>query len=58
MADRTGTLRKNTHALASCNLGFASHAAHTLLRDMPGIYRVVAPGKTVFLRFADTGLDW
>ena len=58
MADRTGTLWENTHDLASCDHGFASHAAHTLLRDMLGIYRVDAPGKTVVLRFADTGLDW
>lgn len=58
MADRTGTLWENTHALASCDHGFASHAAHTLLRDMLGIYRVDAPGKKVTLRFANTGLDW
>ncbi len=58
MADRTGTLWENTHALASCDHGFASHAAHTLYRDMLGIYRVDAPGKGVTLRFADTGLDW
>jgi alpha-L-rhamnosidase len=58
MADRTGTLWENTHALASCNHGFASHAAHSLIRDMLGIYRVDAPGRRVTLRFAETGLDW
>lgn len=58
MADRTGTLWENTHALASCDHGFASHAAHSLLRDMLGIYRVDAPGHHVTLRFAETGLDW
>ncbi len=58
MADRTGTLWENTHALASCDHGFASHVAHCLLRDMLGIYRVDAPGRRVTLRFAETGLDW
>jgi alpha-L-rhamnosidase len=58
MADRTGTLWENTHALASCNHGFASHVAHCLLRDMLGIYRVDGPGKAANLRFTDCGLDW
>jgi alpha-L-rhamnosidase len=58
MAERTGTLWEHDAPQASCNHGFASHAAHVLLRDVLGIYRVDPVGKSLQLRFADVGLDW
>ena len=58
MADRTGTLWEHQASQASCNHGFASHAAHVLLRDVLGLYRVDSVKKSVELRFADVKLDW
>jgi alpha-L-rhamnosidase len=58
MAERTGTLWEHDAPQASCNHGFASHAAHVLLRDVLGLYRVDIVGKSVELRFADVKLDW
>lgn len=56
MADRTGTLWEHDSPSASCNHGFASHAAHVLLRDVLGLYRVDRVGRKVTLRFADLKL--
>ncbi|MBK8974457.1 MAG: hypothetical protein IPM29_00880 [Planctomycetes bacterium] len=58
MAERTGTLWENTTAHASCNHGFASHAAHVLLRDVLGVYRVDPVARRVTIRFTDVGLEW
>jgi alpha-L-rhamnosidase len=57
MVERTGTLWEHDSTLASCCHGFASHAAHTVLRDVLGIERVDTSGKVVKLRFADLTLD-
>ncbi|MBI4559944.1 MAG: hypothetical protein HY706_20325 [Candidatus Hydrogenedentes bacterium] len=58
MADRTGTLWENDGAYASCNHGFASHAVHTLYRDVLGLYRVDAVNKQVKVRITDSDLEW
>ena len=51
MAERTGTLWENVDTHASCNHGFASHAIHTLYRDVLGLYRVDPVGRRIQLRF-------
>jgi len=56
MAERTGTLWEHDSTSASCCHGFASHAAHVLLRDVLGLARVDAIHKTVQVRFADLTL--
>ncbi len=58
MVERTGTLWENDTPTASCNHGFASHAAHVFLRDVLGLHRVDPIGKSLELRFADVQLDW
>ena len=58
MADRTGTLWENDGAYASCNHGFASHVAHTLYRDVLGLYRIDPVNRQVHVRFADLRLNW
>lgn len=58
MADRTGTLWENDGAEASCDHGFASHAAHVFFRDVLGLYQVDPVRHTVQLRFSDLNLDW
>ena len=58
MADRTGTLWENIDTRASCNHGFASHAIHSLYRDVLGIYNIDLPNKSIILRFTDLDLDW
>lgn len=58
MADRTGTLWENVGDYASCNHGFASHACHTLYRDVLGVYRVDSVRRQVVLRWGDAQLDW
>lgn len=58
MAKLTGTLWENIHTNASCNHGFASHLAHSMYRDLLGIYAVDAQKKEITLRFTDTGLPW
>ena len=58
MADRTGTLWEHDAPQASCNHGFASHAAHVFLRDVLGLYQVDPLHKTLQLRLADLPLDW
>ena len=57
MADRTGTLWENDHANASTNHGFASHACHTFLRDVLGLYRVDRKSNHVIVRFGDIPLE-
>ena len=57
MADRTGTLWENDTPSASCNHGFASHAAHVLLRDVLGLHAVDRTGKLLSLRFAALQLE-
>ena len=57
MADRTGTLWENDTPSASCNHGFASHAAHVLLRDVLGLRRVDPAGRRLEVCFADLKLE-
>ncbi len=58
MAERTGTLWENDGAYASCNHGFASHAAcECLYRDVLGLASVDTVNKTVQVRFTDLRLD-
>ncbi|MBN2296599.1 MAG: hypothetical protein JXM70_29495 [Pirellulales bacterium] len=57
MVDRTGTLWEHDGAQASCNHGFASHACHTLLRDVLGIRRLDTVNKKITIRFADLDLQ-
>ncbi|MEO6005075.1 MAG: alpha-L-rhamnosidase C-terminal domain-containing protein [Opitutus sp.] len=58
MAERTGTLWEHDSTLASCSHGFASHAAHTLIRDVLGIASVDTVKKTVRLRIPAVTLSW
>jgi alpha-L-rhamnosidase len=58
MADRTGTLWEHDSPQASCNHGFASHAAHVFLRDVLGLYQVDTVSKKIQLRLGDLPLDW
>jgi alpha-L-rhamnosidase len=58
MADRTGTLWEHDAPHASCNHGFASHAAHVLYRDVLGLARVDAAARKVAVRMADAPLAW
>ncbi len=57
MAERTGTLWENDHANASTDHGFASHACHTLLRDVLGLYRVDRRSRLAVIRFGDIPLE-
>ena len=57
MADRTGTLWEHDAPQASCNHGFASHAAHVLLRDVLGLRRVDPVGRRLEVCFADVKLE-
>lgn len=58
MAEQTGTLWEHVGASASCNHGFASHVAHSLYRDVLGVYSIDTQEKVIHLRIADVGLDW
>jgi len=58
MAVQTGTLWENIHSYASCNHGFASHVAHSLYRDLLGIYHLDPVRKKITLRFCNNNLDW
>lgn len=58
MSVLTGTLWEHMGTQASCNHGFASHTAHSLYRDVLGIYKVDQVIKHVVFRFSDVGLDW
>ncbi len=57
MADRTGTLWEHDDVRASCDHGFASHAAHVLLRDVLGLHRVDPVGRTLQVRFGELNLE-
>ena len=57
MVERTGTLWENDDPQASCNHGFASHAAHVLLRDVLGLRKVDLATKSLHVRLADLSLD-
>ncbi len=58
MAVRTGTLWEHDAPQASCNHGFASHAAHVFFRDVLGLYQVDPVHKKLQLRLADLPLEW
>jgi alpha-L-rhamnosidase len=51
-AERTGTLWENDRPSASCNHGFASHAAHVLLRDVLGLRHIDVPAKQLVIGFS------
>ena len=57
MAQLTGTLWEHDSPRASLNHGFASHAAHVLLRDVLGVSFDQA-GRSIRLNLDDVGLDW
>lgn len=57
MADRTGTLWEHDAPHASCNHGFASHAAVVLHRDVLGLGRVDPASRRVVVRMADVPLE-
>lgn len=56
MIKKTGTLWEHNGDFASCNHGFASHAVHSLYRDVLGVERIDTVRRKVFLRFTDAGL--
>ena len=58
MAEKTGTLWEHNDTHASCNHGFASHAAHVLRRDIGGLRVLDVVNKRVELHFANIALDW
>jgi alpha-L-rhamnosidase len=58
MAEKTGTLWELDNDRASCNHGFAGHAAHSICRDVLGVSKVDTVMKVIELRIADTGLNW
>ena len=57
MAERTGTLWENDTPHASCNHGFASHAAVFYVRNMLGVAAIDARAKTVTVQATDVPLD-
>ncbi len=57
MAERTGTLWENNDTVASCNHGFASHAAHVLIRDVLGVFACDPVGRRVHVRLPDLPLE-
>jgi len=59
MADTTGTLWEHDRPQASCNHGFASHAAHVLIREIAGLVRIDRPRRTVTVDLdLELPLDW
>jgi alpha-L-rhamnosidase len=59
MAERTGTLWEMISDRASCNHGFASHAAVYLYRDILGVKSVDVSSRKVVVEVpADIPLDW
>jgi alpha-L-rhamnosidase len=58
MARRTGTLWENDTPTASCNHGFASHVAHSLLRDALWIGEVDVPNRHLRISPRDVPLPW
>ena len=57
MAEGTGSLWELDQSDASRNHGFASHAAHILLRDVLGLRKVDRVKKLLKVRFADLSLE-
>ena len=57
-AERTGTLWENDRPSASCNHGFAAHAAHVLLRDVLGLRTVDIPAQRLVVGFSDLKLGF
>ena len=57
MAERTGTLWENDTPHASCNHGFASHAAVFYVRNVLGITGIDPVAKTVAVQATDVPLD-
>ena len=58
MAERTGTLWEHTGTQASCNHGFASHAAVFYARNVLGLERLDVRSKTATVRRTGTALDF
>ncbi len=57
MAERTGTLWENDTPHASCNHGFASHAAVFYVKNVLGISAIDARAKTVKVTATDVPLE-
>ena len=57
MAERTGTLWENDTPTASCNHGFASHAAVFYSKGVLGVQKIDARGKTVTVRPTDAQIQ-
>ena len=57
MAERTGTLWENDTPHASCNHGFASHAAVFYVKNVLGISAIDARAKTVKVAATDVPLE-
>ena len=57
MAERTGTLWENDTPAASCNHGFASHAAVFYVKNVLGIAAIDARAKTVTVQATDMPLE-
>lgn len=58
MAELTGTLWEYDDTRASCNHGFASHAAHLFYRDFLGLQSIDRQSRSITLRFCDLPLEW
>ena len=57
MAERTGTLWENDTPRASCNHGFASHAAVFYVKNVLGVSAIDARTKTVRVQATDVPLE-
>ena len=57
MAERTGTLWENDTPHASCNHGFASHAAVFYVKNVLGIAGVDYAGRTVTVQTTDVPIE-
>jgi alpha-L-rhamnosidase len=58
MVELTRTLWEHMDTSASCNHGFASHAARWLVRDVLGVYAVDRENRTITLRLPPNELPW
>jgi alpha-L-rhamnosidase len=57
MAETTGTLWEHDQPSASCNHGFASHAAVVLRRDILGLREIDSLAKTITFQMPDNPLE-
>jgi alpha-L-rhamnosidase len=57
MAERTGTLWEHLSPSASCNHGFASHAAVWILRDLAGVKDIDPVRRRIIVQPTVWGLD-